>query len=40
METILAESDNRSAIVGFGNMKGAGELLMDFWNREGEAHEL
>jgi poly-gamma-glutamate synthase PgsB/CapB len=40
METILAGSDDRSVIVGFGNMKGAGELLVDFWNKEGEAHEL
>lgn len=40
METVLAESDDRSVIVGFGNMKGAGELLVDFWNKAGEAHEL
>ncbi len=40
MSTIMAESDDQSVIVGLGNMKGAGELLVNFWSTEGEEHEL
>jgi hypothetical protein len=40
MESILAETEDQQVIVGFGNMKGTGELLVDYWSREGEAHEL
>jgi len=40
METILAESEDQAVIIGMGNMKGAGELLVDFWSKAGEVHEL
>ena len=40
MATVLAELEDRSVIVGFGNMKGTGELLVDLWSRVGEAYDL
>jgi poly-gamma-glutamate synthase PgsB/CapB len=39
-ETILAETEDQSVIFGFGNIKGAGELLVDYWNKIGAAYEL
>jgi len=40
MRAIMAELDDQSVIVGLGNMKGAGELLVNLWSAEGEEHEL
>jgi poly-gamma-glutamate synthase PgsB/CapB len=40
MQEIMTGLDDHSVIVGLGNMKGAGELLVDFWSTEGEEHEL
>jgi poly-gamma-glutamate synthase PgsB/CapB len=40
MRSIMAESDDLSVIVGLGNMKGAGELLVNLWSTVGEEHEL
>jgi poly-gamma-glutamate synthase PgsB/CapB len=40
MKTMLAEIEDQSVIFGFGNMKGTGELLADYWNKIGEVYEL
>jgi poly-gamma-glutamate synthase PgsB/CapB len=40
MQTMLAEIEDQSVIFGFGNIKGAGELLVDYWNKIGAAYEL
>lgn len=40
MRSIMTELDDQSVIVGLGNMKGAGELLVNFWSTEGKEHEL
>jgi len=40
MRSIMTELADQSVIVGLGNMKGAGELLVNFWSSEGEEHEL
>jgi len=40
MRAIMTVLDDRSVIVGLGNMKGAGELLVNLWGTEGEEHEL
>ncbi|MDZ7288404.1 MAG: poly-gamma-glutamate synthase PgsB [candidate division KSB1 bacterium] len=40
MKTLLAEIEDQSVIFGFGNMKGRGELLVDYWNKIGEVYEL
>jgi hypothetical protein len=40
MRAIMTELEDQSVIVGLGNMKGAGELLVNFWSTEGEEHEL
>ncbi len=40
MQAILRELGDQSVIVGLGNMKGAGELLVNLWITEGEEHEL
>jgi gamma-polyglutamate synthase len=40
MRSIMAELEDQSVIVGLGNMKGAGELLVNLWSTEGEEHEL
>jgi hypothetical protein len=39
-KTMFAEIEDQSVIFGFGNMKGAGELLVAYWNKIGEAYEL
>ncbi len=40
MKTMLANLEDQSVIFGFGNIKGAGELLVDYWNKIGAAYEL
>jgi hypothetical protein len=40
MRKMMAEIDDRAVIFGFGNMKGAGELMVDHWNQIGEVYEL
>lgn len=40
MKTMLAEMEDQSVIFGFGNMKGTGELLVDYWNKIGDVYEL
>jgi len=40
MRAIMTELEDQSVIVGLGNMKGTGELLVNFWSTEGEEHEL
>ncbi len=40
MRAIMTELEDESVIVGLGNMKGAGELLVNFWSAEGEEREL
>jgi hypothetical protein len=40
MRTMLAETEDHSVIFGFGNMKGTGELLVDYWNKIGAVYEL
>jgi len=40
MRALMAELEDQSVIFGLGNMKGAGELLVNFWSTEGEEHEL
>jgi hypothetical protein len=40
MRAIVTDLEDQSVIVGLGNMKGAGELLVRFWSTEGEEHEL
>jgi gamma-polyglutamate synthase len=40
MKTMLAEIEDQSVIFGFGNMKGTGELLVDYWNKIGAVYEL
>ena len=40
MKTMLAEIEDQSVIFGFGNIKGAGELLVDYWNKIGAVYEL
>jgi gamma-polyglutamate synthase len=37
---IVTDLEDQSVIVGLGNMKGTGELLVNFWSKEGEEHEL
>ncbi len=40
MRAIMGELEDQSVIIGLGNMKGVGELLVNFWSAEGEEHEL
>ena len=40
MKTMLADSEDQSVIFGFGNIKGTGEHLVDYWNKIGAAYEL
>lgn len=40
MQTMLAEIEDQSVIFGFGNIKGVGELLVDYWNKIGAVYEL
>lgn len=40
MKTMLADLEDHSVIFGFGNIKGAGELLVDYWNKIGAVYEL
>ncbi len=40
MRAIVTDLEDQSVIVGLGNMKGTGELLVNFWSTEGEEHEL
>jgi gamma-polyglutamate synthase len=40
MRTILTGLEDQSVVVGLGNMKGTGELLVSYWSAEGEEHEL
>ena len=40
MRAIVMDLEDQSVIVGLGNMKGTGELLVNFWSTEGEEHEL
>lgn len=40
MKTMLAEIEDQSVIFGCGNIKGAGELLVDYWNKIGAVYEL
>lgn len=40
MKTLLAELEDQSVIFGCGNIKGAGELLVDHWNKIGATYEL
>jgi hypothetical protein len=39
-KSMLAEIEDQSVIFGFGNIKGTGELLVDYWNKIGAAYEL
>lgn len=38
MKTILKDIGDHAVIFGFGNMKGMGRLLVDYWNEVGEAY--
>ncbi len=38
MQAIMMGLEDRSVIVGLGNMKGAGEMLVNLWSTEGEEH--
>ena len=40
MEAVTDNSDNGSVIFGFGNLKGIGGHLIDYWNKMGEEHGL
>ncbi len=39
-QSIVAELEDQGVIVGLGNMKGAGEMLVNLWSTEGEEYEL
>ncbi len=40
MQSLLTECEDQSVIFGFGNLKGAGELLVHHWKAIGEAYGL
>jgi hypothetical protein len=40
MDTVTNDSDDRAVIFGFGNIKGAGGLLINCWDKIGEKYGL
>ena len=40
METIFAETENQAVVFGFGNMAGAGKILVSYWNEIGEDYGI
>ncbi len=40
MDAVTNDSDDRAVIFGFGNIKGVGGLLINYWNKIGEEYGL